>query len=236
MSTLVFDIETIGEEFDALDDTTKKVLTRWIREDSLDEKEYQAAIEDVKNGLGFSPLTGEVVAIGMLDVERGKSAVYFQAPGDAKGSFEENSVAYKPMKEGEMLGEFWRVAEKYETFVTFNGRGFDVPFLMMRSAVHRIRPSRDLLSNRYLPLQRSVKHVDLMDQMTFYGATRRRPNLHLSCRAFGIPTPKGDGIDGDSVSRFFREGRYEDIARYNVRDIEATAALYDYWNRYLRFQ
>lgn len=236
MSTLVFDIETIGEEFDALDDTTKKVLTRWIREDSLDEREYQAAIEDVKNGLGFSPLTGEVVAIGMLDVERGKSAVYFQSPGDTKGSFEENNVAYKPMEEEGMLGEFWRVAEKYETFVTFNGRGFDVPFLMMRSAVHQIRPSRDLLSNRYLPLQRGVRHVDLMDQMTFYGATRRRPNLHLSCRAFGIPTPKGDGIDGDSVSRFFREGRYEDIARYNVRDIEATAALYDSWNRYLRFQ
>ncbi len=235
MSTLVFDIETVGEEFDALDETTKKVLTRWIREDSYDEEGYKAAIEDVKNSLGFSPLTGEIVAIGMLDVERAKSAVYFQAPGGSEDSFEEGGVRYKPMEEGEMLAEFWRVAEKYDTFVTFNGRGFDVPFLMMRSAIHQIRPTRDLLSNRYLPLQRGVKHVDLMDQLTFYGATRRRPNLHLCCRAFGIPTPKGDGIDGDSVSRFFREKKYTDIARYNVRDIEATAALYDYWNQYLKF-
>lgn len=235
MPTLVFDIETVGENFDTFDETTKKVLTRWIREDSLDEQEYLAAVEDVKNGLGFSPLTGEIVAIGMLDIERDKSAVYFQAPGDAPESFEEDGVKYKPMEEGEMLGEFWRVAEKYDTFVTFNGRGFDVPFLMMRSAIHQIRPTRDLLSNRYLPLQRGVKHVDLMDQMTFYGATRRRPSLHLACRAFGIPTPKGDGIDGDSVTRFFREKRFKDIARYNVRDITATAALYAYWDQYLRF-
>ncbi len=235
MATLVFDIETIGEDFDTLDDTTKKVLTRWIREDSFGEEEYKAALEDVKNSLGFSPLTGEIVAIGMLDVERDKSAVYFQAPGEETEPFEEDGVIYKPMEEGEMLGEFWRVAEKYDTFVTFNGRGFDVPFLMMRSAVHQIRPTRDLLSNRYLPLQRSVKHVDLMDQMTFYGATRRRPSLHLACRAFNIPTPKGDGIDGDSVTRFFREKRFKDIARYNVRDIVATAALYAYWEQYLRF-
>lgn len=235
MSTLVFDIETVGEDFDTLDETTKKVLTRWIREDSLGEDEYRAALEDVKNGLGFSPLTGEVVAIGMLDVEREKSAVYFQAPGVATEPFEEAGVRYKPMEEGEMLSEFWRVAEQYDTFVTFNGRSFDASFLAMRSAVHSLRPTRDLLSNRYLPLQRGVRHIDLLDQLTFYGATRRRPNLHLCCRAFGIPTPKGDGIDGDSVSRFFREKRYTDIARYNIRDIEATAALYQYWDQYLRF-
>jgi len=75
MATLVFDIETIGEDFDTLDDTTKKVLTRWIREDSFGEEEYKAALEDVKNSLGFSPLTGEIVEIGMLDVERDKYAV-----------------------------------------------------------------------------------------------------------------------------------------------------------------
>ncbi len=235
MSTLVLDIETIGEDFDSFDETTQKVLTRWIREDSYSEKEYAAALEDVKNNLGFSPLTGEIVAIGMYDYERKKSAVYFQSPGDAQEPFDEEGVIYKSMTEAEMLSQFWQVAEKYDTFVTFNGRSFDAPFLAMRSAVHKIRPSRDLLSNRYLGLQRASKHVDLMDQMTFYGATRRRPNLHLCCRAFHIPTPKGAGIDGDSVSRFFREGRCVDIARYNVRDIEATALLYEYWEKYLKF-
>ncbi|QQS20840.1 MAG: ribonuclease H-like domain-containing protein [Candidatus Moraniibacteriota bacterium] len=235
MGTLIFDIETIGEDFETFDETTKKALTRWIREDSLSEEEYRTAIDDVKNSLGFSPLTGSIVAIGMLDVERGKSAVYFQAPGVAEESFEEGSITYKPMDEASMLREFWRVAEQYETFVTFNGRGFDVPFLSIRSAVHRVRGTRDLLSNRYLSLQRGVKHVDLLDQLTFYGATRRRPSLHLCCRAFHIETPKSHGIDGDHVAQFFQEKRFRDIARYNARDIVATAELYRLWSDYIRF-
>jgi hypothetical protein len=34
MATLVFDIETVGEDFDALDETSQDVLTRWIKKES----------------------------------------------------------------------------------------------------------------------------------------------------------------------------------------------------------
>lgn len=236
MPTLIFDIETIGENYNDLDDVTKKMLTRWIKKETMNEVEYAAAVNEVKNGLGFSPLTGEVVAIGMLDYEKGKSAVYFQAPGESFGNFEENGVTYKQMTEQEMLAAFWKVAERYDRFVTFNGRGFDVPFLTIRSAIHQIRPSKDLLSNRYVGSQKfDAKHFDLQDLFTFYGATQRRPSLHLACRAFGIASPKEDGVDGDDVTRLFREKRFLDIARYNVRDIIATKELYQYWEQYMRF-
>ena len=78
---LVIDIETIGEDFESLDETTKENLTRWIKKDSDTEDEYKIALQDLKNGLGFSPLTGEVVAIGLLDYYKNKGAVYYQAPG-----------------------------------------------------------------------------------------------------------------------------------------------------------
>ena len=74
MSTLIFDIETVGEDFSALDETTKESLTRWIKRESGDEAEYGAALKDLEDGLGFSPLTGQIVAIGVLDAERKKSA------------------------------------------------------------------------------------------------------------------------------------------------------------------
>ena len=65
---LVLDIETIGENFDALDHATQENLTRWIKRESDSEDEYKIALQDLKNGLAdFSPLTGEVVAIGLLD-------------------------------------------------------------------------------------------------------------------------------------------------------------------------
>lgn len=236
MSTLIFDIETIGEDFDALDATTQDVLTRWIKKESGSDEEYTSALDDLKDGLGFSPLTGEIVAIGVLDCEKDKGTVYYQAPGEEHEDTEEGTIKLKHMGEKEMLESFWNGAKQYDTFVTFNGRGFDVPFLMLRSAIHGIVPSKDLMSNRYLSLQRSgAKHVDLLDQLSFYGAVRRKGSLHLFARAFGIKSPKGEGVSGDDVGRLFKEKRFIDIARYNVGDLVATKALYEKWDEYMRF-
>ncbi|OGL65581.1 hypothetical protein A3B21_03395 [Candidatus Uhrbacteria bacterium RIFCSPLOWO2_01_FULL_47_24] len=236
MSTLVFDIETVGEDFDALDKTTQEGLTRWIKKESDNAEEYQAALKELKDGLGFSPLTGQIVAIGVLDFEKDKAVVYFQAPGQDFGDFEEDGVTFRQMTEKEMLQSFWNGAKQYQEFVTFNGRGFDAPFLILRSAIHGIRPTFDLMSNRYLSRQwNGQRHVDLMDQMSFYGATRRKGSLHLYCRAFGIKSPKSEGITGDDVGPLFKDGKFKEIAKYNVGDLHATKELYDYWKKYLNF-
>lgn len=233
---LIFDIETIGEDYNKLDETTQSSLTRWIKRESQSEQEFEKALEDLKNGLGFSPLTGEIVAIGVLDSEKDQGAVYYQAPGENLDETEEDKIKLKPMSEKEMLEQFWKLAESYQEFVSFNGMGFDVPFLMIRSAIHKIQPSKNLISNRYLNSQRyEAKHIDLMDQLTFYGAMRRKGNLHLWCRAFGIKSPKAEGITGDDVGKLFKEKKYADIAKYNVDDIKATKELYGYWRDYLKF-
>jgi predicted PolB exonuclease-like 3'-5' exonuclease len=237
MSTLIFDIETVGEDFDTLDETTQDVLTRWIKRETGSNEDYAAALSDMKNGMGFSPLTGEIVAIGMYDGERERGAVYFQpSPKKKENNFEEDGCKFEVMTEKEMLSRFWEVVEKYETFVTFNGRAFDVPFLMVRSAIHGIRPSKNLLANRYLNYQPGhARHIDLLDQLTFYGATRRKGSLHLWCRAFGIESPKAQGVDGEDVKALFDRGQSSDIARYNARDLRATYELYAYYTRFLAF-
>lgn len=234
-SALIFDIETVGESFDELDATTQESLTRWIKKESQNEDEYRALLDDVKSGLGFSPLTGEIVAIGVLDSHKNKGAVYFQAPGKTYNPEEYAGCALKAMAEAEMLKEFWRIAESYGEFVTFNGRSFDVPFLMVRSAVRGISPTKDLMSNRYLDRQKKgAVHVDLLDVLTFQGAMRRKGNLHLWARAFGIKSPKGEGITGDDVGELFRGGKFLEIARYNAGDLKATKELYDKWNSHLK--
>lgn len=237
MATLVFDIETVGEDFDTLDETSQGVLTRWIKRESGSGEEYAAALSDLKNGMGFSPLTGEIVAIGIRDVERKKGAVYFQSSREGKEqNFEEDDCKFEVMSEKEMLQKFWEVVEKYDTFVTFNGRAFDVPFLMVRSALHGIRPSKNLLANRYLNYHPSnARHIDLLDQLTFYGAMRKKGSLHLWCRAFGIESPKAQGVDGDDVKALFDAGKSADVARYNARDLQATAELYDRYAQFLQF-
>ena len=237
MPKLVFDIETIGEDFDQMDKTTQEVLTRWIKKESESEEEYQVALEELKEGLGLSAVVGQIVVIGALNPETEKGVIYFQAPDKEIEDFEEDGISYKKRTEKEMLAEFWETVKSYDEYISFNGRSFDAPFLLARSAINRIRPTKDLMSNRYLNSQKyDAKHIDLLDQLTFYGAMRRKwSSLHLWCRAFGIKSPKSEGIKGDDVGKLFREKKYLEIARYNAGDLKATKELYEYWAKYLRF-
>ena len=232
MSKLVFDIETIGENFDALDDTTKESLTRWIKKESSNESEYENALEDLKNGLGFSPLTGEIVAIGVLDVDKDQGVVYFSDPSGKNNEAKFNNFVLKPTTEKGMLESFWQGAKNYTEFISFNGRAFDVPFLMTRSAVQGVKPTRDLMEGRYLYQQRNCQHIDLLDQLTFYGAVRRKGNLHLWSRAFGIKSPKEGGIVGDDVGKLFGVQKFKEIAQYNAGDLIATKELYLKWREF----
>jgi 3'-5' exonuclease len=235
-SKLIIDIETVGEDFDSMDATTKENLTHWIKQEAGNQDEYATELEQMKNRLGFSPLTGEIVVIGVLDYHKKEGVVYYQAPGEKNAEFKEGGITFKQLSEKDMLTKFWDGVRQYSYFVTFNGRGFDVPFLMVRSAIHGIRPSKDLMRGRYLYQQDpGAIHIDLFEQLSFYGATRRKGSLHLWTRAFGIESPKTGGVTGDDVGRLFSEKKFLDIARYNVLDLHATRELYEKWETYLQF-
>lgn len=232
MSTLIFDIETVGEDWDALDATSQHMLTRWIERAYPEGADREAKLRDLAEELGFSPLTGSIVAIGVLSAEKDEGAVYFSCGREGSQSdFEEARIKYKCMTEKEMIEQFWIVAKHSEQFVTFNGRVFDVPFIIARSMVYGIAPTKDLMSNRYLSSQKfGAKHIDLRDQLSFYGASNfKGQSLHMWCRALGIESPKAHGIDGDDVSELFKAGKYETIARYNAGDLRATRTLYLRW-------
>jgi hypothetical protein len=231
---LVFDIETVGETWDALDETTQHNLSWYLRETTHTDEDFEYQMKELKEGMGLSPLTGSLVAIGVYDTATEKGAVYFSAPDTVMPEREEEGITYAAMSEKEMLEHFWNVAARCDEFVSFNGRSFDAPFLAIRSMVHHVVPTKDLLTNRYLTLQRGCAHVDLMDQLTFYGAARFRKSLHLFCRALGIASPKAGGTTGDDVAALYREGKYLAIARYNAGDLIATAALYKRWKESLR--
>lgn len=236
MAKLIFDIETIGVDFDGLDGPTRESLTHWIKKETTDEDERKRMLDDLKSGLGFSPLTGEIAAFGVLDFDKNQGVVYFQAPGEKYDDYENGNFVFKQATEKEMLEKFWEGAKNYREFVSFNGRSFDAPFILIRSAKYKIKPTKDLMSNRYLSSQKfEAKHIDLMDQLTFYGAVRRKGNLHLWCNLFGIRSPKIDGITGDDVRELFGNKKYKEIAEYNSRDLSATKELYVYWKNYLDF-
>lgn len=240
MAKIIFDIETIGEDFGKMDKKTKEVLEKKVAKivgDSKDKKAMKEGMTVEVERFGLSPLTGEIVSIGMLDSETKKGAVYFQAPDSEIEDFEEDGIKYKAMTEKEIIKGFWEVAKHAEEFVSFNGRPFDVPFILIRGATHEIRPTKDLMSNRYTSMQKfGSKHIDLLDQLTFYGSVwNNKGSLHMWTRAFGIKSPKEEGIDGGDVGKLFKAKKYLEIAQYNARDLYSTRDLFEYWEKYLRF-
>ncbi|MFH1890162.1 MAG: ribonuclease H-like domain-containing protein [Candidatus Kuenenbacteria bacterium] len=236
MNKLVIDIETVGKNLDDFDKISNDYFSHWAENSASGEKGIDSELKKIEDGFSFSPLTAEVVCIGILNPDTNKGKIYYQDPKNPANKFEDNGIDFKAMLEKEMLEAFWQDVNHYQEFITFNGRGFDIPFLMIRSAVHKIRPTKNLLSHRYLSSQfQEAKHIDLLDQLQFYGATwgKRGYNLHMFCQAFGIESPKGEGVSGGHVKEMFEQKRYEDIARYNVDDLYATAKLYEYWQKYI---
>jgi hypothetical protein len=222
MGRILFDIETAGKDFDSLEKPVQDYLLRWA--DTEQEK------TEVRESLSLLPLTGEIIAIGMLNPDTGKGTVLFQNNSEPVLPFEEDGLTYESGSEEEILRKFWNVIRSYDRFITFNGRSFDCPFIMVRSAVHRIKPLKELMPNRY-----ADSHIDLLDQLTFYGAFRRKFSLDMWCRAFGIASPKACGITGSEVRELYQSGKYLEIARYCAGDIRATAELLSVWENYIRF-
>ncbi|MCM8814017.1 MAG: ribonuclease H-like domain-containing protein [Candidatus Omnitrophica bacterium] len=224
MTTIVFDIETVGVDFNQLDAGSQAALMKNAR-----TEEDQA---EVKNSLGLYPLTGMIVAIAMIECESGSGAVFFQSPDPAVKSFQEDATAYTVCTEREILENFWRRIRGCQRFVTFNGRGFDCPYISIRSGILRVKPTRDLMPYRY----DARAHVDLFDQLTFYGSFRRGFSLHMWTQAFGIKSPKSDGVSGDQVQDLFRRGEGARIARYCMADVQATRQLYDCWQQFIKVE
>jgi DNA polymerase elongation subunit (family B) len=221
MSKIIIDIETIGFDFESFDQKSQEYLLKFSETD--EER------EDAKKRLGLYPLTGEIVTIGLLNPETMKGTVLFQDNGLGAEKFEENGLVFESGTERELLEKFWNIVKGYEQVITFNGRGFDGPFLMTRSAVHKIQAKKNLLGYRY----DARKHCDLLDQLTFYGAVRKF-NLDFYAKSFGIKSSKDEGIDGSMVGELYKAGKFLDIARYCARDLVTTKELYEYWDNYLK--
>lgn len=222
MARAVVDIETVGFDFNSFDEKSRQYLLKF----SQTEEEK----EDAKKRLSLYPLTGEIVTVGVLNPDTMKGVVLFQDKGEKMEKFEEGGFVYETGSEKEILAKFWEVIKNYDQIITFNGRGFDAPFLMLRSAIHRVRPTKNLMGYRY----DSKEHCDLMEQLTFYGAVRKF-NLDFYAKSFGIESSKNGGIDGSMVRDLYKKGKYLEVAKYCAGDLLTTKELFDYWDKYLRF-
>ena len=212
--TLVFDIETVpGTELRELPATVASALS-----DNAAKKDM-----DTSAVMGMSPFFGKVVslAIGDGDAEPGTEAAQVTVLAVPPEGFEIEDCPpwLRLMSEADLLRAFWALAAKAECVVSYNGRGFDVPFLVARSLVHEIPARVDLVSNKW-----SLRpHLDLFELVTQRG--RGPSKLDVVCWALGIESPKG-AMDGSMVAPAYARGEIVKIAEYNAHDVRATSEVY----------
>jgi DNA polymerase elongation subunit (family B) len=226
MRRIIFDIETCSYPFESLSETQREYLLKYADKE-IDPAKKESMRDEAIRYTSLYPFTAKCIAIGMHDVEKEKSYVYYESDTGEEWNSENTNVHYKGLPEKEMLESFWRVALHADQFITFNGRNFDVPFLMIRSAILKVKPTKNLMAYRYGDV-----HIDLLEQLTFYSTTRKF-NLDFYCHAFGIESPKSKDISGMEVKTLYEAGRIKDIAIYCAGDVNAASKLYKIWNEYL---
>lgn len=218
MKKLVIDIETVGLPWEELDSYVREYLIKGLTEEGA---------EETRRAGGLSPFRGKIVAIGVINIEDGRSCALYEVPGQTELVTERSGLrTYISGSEKEILERFWTFFDSTSRFISFNGRQFDGPFLMIRSAIHGVVPKRDLVGYRY----GFHPNCDLREALNFFGTTNSRQfkfNLDLACKTFGVQTSKSEGIDGRSVETWYRAGRHREIAEYCLEDVRATAELYE---------
>ncbi len=239
---LVFDIETCPLPWDSFSESQQEYLLRGaVTEEEITKK---------KNEMGLTPLTAQVVCIGLMFMkpkEGGGFEMYKKAAFSVDNSITDDSQTEDKLSTGDTiimssekkaLDNFWKIFKKYNNLhlISFNGRNFDAPFLMLRSAVLGLRPSKNLMDGTKFSYSH---HTDLIDKLTFYsssgyGATKRF-NFDFYTRAFGVTSPKAEGLDGSKVAPYFADGRINEISEYCLRDVVATWELFEIWRETLKF-
>lgn len=229
MKELIFDIETVGYPFESFDEYQQEYLLRFANLEETEEKRQQKTEETIRY-LNLSALTAQIVAIGLYDIGIKKGLILFQSDSKEHYKSENGEFTFHSGDEKFIIKKFWEIITKYDRLISFNGRGFDAPFLLLRSALLRIKPTKNLISYRY----DSKSHCDLLEQFTFYGLTRKY-NLDFYCKAFGIESSKRGEVTGYNINEIFNQKRFREIAEYCSKDLLATKELYLIYKNYLEF-
>lgn len=236
MRVVSFDVET----FCHVESMSNEVL------DYL--KSRNRAGEGENMALALNPYLSHIVSASLFYINEGVCEVFYitdrrcsiergqlsMACGEFERSF---NVVYNPIclddvlskiweGERELLERLWDRLKDVDLLVTYNGEGFDMPFLKIRTMIHHIKEQSFFKFFPYPSLKnRSTNHLDLMRFLSqdvrsgFY-------SLWFVCKAFNIGLSK-EPMNGSEVEGAFLDGRYDEVAMYNAKDALATGLLYE---------
>jgi DNA polymerase elongation subunit (family B) len=179
---------------------------------SLEKKKPDMAEDELLSmAQSLTPLLGWICCISVL-------CARVRPDGGVNRGEPKSWTAEAPEGEEMLLRKFWQTVgglNRKTTWVTFNGKWFDSPYIEARSVRWGVPvPARVGLLNTY-PYSHKP-HSDLAKLWRFHYS------LDDLCRMLGVGSPKEAGFDGSMVADAVAEGRISEVARYCERDVGAT--------------
>ena len=161
-----------------------------------------------------------IIVVGCLWLDHGYRLKRFGVIGEPEAA----STGSPDQRERRLLEDFSRfVGRARPVLVTYNGRSFDLPVIVMRSLCHAIAlpwyyRDRDI---RYRYSEDG--HLDLCDWLADHGAARAG-TLDALARLIGLPGKIG--VDGSQVDSLYQAGQLDSIQTYCLADVAQTALLF----------
>ena len=119
--------------------------------------------------------------------------------------------------EADLLREFWRFCDLHRTICSWNGHGFDLPFLVVRSALLGVAPTVDV--PRYLRRYSYTPHFDAKCAALQWDVRRAGEGLNEWAAAFGLSVKASHG---SQVYAMVTEGRWDELEHYAALDARLT--------------
>lgn len=199
MRKIFLDIETLPPD--------KETIQATVDLENCDDKEFR--------DLALRAEKGRLFTIGVI-IEENDQVKY-------QGLFgRDRDTGLFHLDEAKTLRSFWKflgeVSESKDLFIGHNLLDFDLPFLIKKSIIHRIKPSKISF--------RRFQEKPIYDTMWQWSLWRYRISLNDVAEAIGIRSSKDEGLDGSKIYDFFLEGKHQEIALYCMRDVECTRDIY----------
>ena len=212
-----------------------KVLKKLFQYESI-LKNYENSTDENKVNYEFSNLMQnkqlEKTGSSFLPVNFHKIVAISVVFGDEYGKFVR--VAQIPGDEKEMIKNFFMVMKKNMRLVSFNGRGFDLPMMMIRAMRYNLSiPAYFEIENKELNKSKwngnyksrydGKFHLDLMDHIREFGSVG---GLNLNSLCLSLNLPGKFDTHGDEVMELFYNDELEKIQIYCQSDVLNTYLLF----------
>jgi len=211
---IAWDLETCPLPEERFSDRERKRLELEMRWHGQRTPDLEPA-ELRRKAASLHPLLGWIVCISVI-----------RAPEDPEFPNEPRSyVAARPEEERAMLEAFWADLARFPAdrpilWITFNGKRFDVPFLLARTLHYGLAPTRlDVLQTHRW---RNRPHCDLW---TLFADASMNMALEDLCTLLQVPNPKLHG-QGFLIEELLRTEGIEGVRRYCEADAAATLACF----------